>query len=329
MKRYLFLTLTAVLCLSCSEDSTNTAQEATLSVVAETYLNEVLDIMETNSLNRNTIDWSAFRSEVFEVAGTSQTINEVYESGALLKALELLGDNHSSIVRENGEIISASTAVCPINATPPEAGSIPDNVGYIFVLGFNGRIGEGETTAFAENLQNIIMEKDSPEISGWIVDLRPNTGGNMFPMLAGIGPILGDGIAGYFIGPDGEENSWSYSEGSSFSRQIPRVTVQNPYTLINENPKVAVLLDVATASSGEAIAISFINRENTASFGTPTCGISTGNGVYPLSDNASLALTQVVLADRQKNTFGGKIQPDFPVNNEEIIARAINWILDE
>ncbi|MEM8927884.1 MAG: S41 family peptidase [Bacteroidota bacterium] len=330
MKRYCFTTLLLVLCLSCSEDNSGSNQEElTISVVAENYLNEVLDIMETNSLNRNIIDWSSFRNEVFELAGTSQTIGEVYSSGAILRALALLGDNHSFIQRENGEFISASTAVCPAPTPPPGIESIPDNIGYIFVLGFNGRTGDEETTAFAENLQNIIREKDAPELLGWIVDLRPNTGGNMFPMLAGIGPILGEGIAGYFIGPNGDESSWSYSQGTSFSGQVARVQVQNSYTLFNQNPKVAVLLNVATASSGEAIAISFINRDNTTSFGTPTCGLSSGNNTYLLSDNSTFALTEVVLADRQKNTFGGKIQPDVTVNDDEIIASAITFIQND
>ena len=315
---------------SCSDNDTNgnPQQEEQISSTATNFLNEVLDIMETNSLNRNTIDWTDFRAEVFEVADNAQTIDEVYTSGALLRALELLGDNHSFIRRGNGELVRASTLVCLINSAPPDAGSIPDNIGYIFIVGFNGQSDE-ETRAFAENLQQIIREKDTPENIGWIVDLRPNTGGNMFPMLAGIGPILGDGIAGYFIGPDGEESSWSYSEGTSFSSQIPRVQVQNPYTVFNENPKVAVLLDKATASSGEAIAISFINRENTKSFGSPTCGLSTGNGSYSLSDNSTLALTQVLLADRQKNTFGNSIQPDFEVSNDEVIALAIEYIQND
>ena len=327
MKKYLQIGIVLFLSFSCSDEEPRTAPPPlNISAEAQSFLNEVLDIMEENALYRNTIDWTVFRNEVFEVAGTAQTIDQVYASGALLRALELLGDNHSRIHRENGEIISASTAVCPISAPPPGIESIPENIGYIFVRGFNGRTGDEETTAFAENLQNIISEKDSPELLGWIVDLRPNTGGNMFPMLAGIGPILGEGIAGYFIGPDGEESSWGYADGTSLSGDVPRVQIQNPYTLFKENPKVAVLLDVATASSGEAIAISFINRENTATFGTPSCGLSTGNGAFPLSDNSILNLTQVVLADREKNAFGGKIQPDFPVSDEDLIASAIAYL---
>ena len=35
-------------------------------------------------------------------------------------------------------------------------------------------------------------------------DLRGNIGGNMWPMIAGVGPILGDGIIGWIVYYDRE-----------------------------------------------------------------------------------------------------------------------------
>ena len=35
-----------------------------------------------------------------------------------------------------------------------------------------------------------------------MIDLRPNTGDNCWPMLAGIGPLLGEGVCGYFTDRD-------------------------------------------------------------------------------------------------------------------------------
>ena len=331
MKKYLYVSSILFLCLSCYEDDSSPNQEeVTISATAESYLNEVLDIMETNSLNRNTIDWEDFRNEVFDVAGTAQSVDDVYESGALLRALELLGDNHSFIRRDNGEFFRVSKlGGCPISdISYPEAGSIPSNIGYIFIPAFNS-IDDKERVTYAEYLQGIVQEKDSPENIGWIVDLRINTGGSMYPMLAGIGPLLGEGIAGYFIGPNGEEISWGYSQGKAMIGQRTLTEIENPYILSDENPKVAVLLDLATASSGEAIAISFINRDDSATFGSPTCGLSTANSSFPLSDNSTLFLTTATMADRQKNIFGGKIQPDFSVSNEEIIARAVEFIQND
>ena len=40
---------------------------------------------------------------------------------------------------------------------------------------------------------------DRPGLIGWIVDLRTDGGGNMWPMMAGLGPILGEGIMGWIV----------------------------------------------------------------------------------------------------------------------------------
>ncbi len=47
--------------------------------------------------------------------------------------------------------------------------------------------------AYATKLQGIIADLDKAHPAGWVVDLRGNVGGNMWPMLAGIGPVLGEG----------------------------------------------------------------------------------------------------------------------------------------
>ena len=42
---------------------------------------------------------------------------------------------------------------------------------------------------------------------GWIVDLRQNTGGNMWPMIAAVAGLLDRGILGHFL-PDGQRQAW-------------------------------------------------------------------------------------------------------------------------
>ena len=85
--------------------------------------------------------------------------------------------------------------------------------------------------------------------------------------------------------------------------------VDTPYRLRRESPRVAVLIDGGTASSGEAVAIAFQRRPDTRSFGTATCGLSTANEQYTMSDGASLFLTVAVMADRTKFLYGAQIAP--------------------
>ena len=56
---------------------------------------------------------------------------------------------------------------------------------------------------YVDEMHDVIKSIDSNEVCAWIVDVRDNTGGNVFPMLAGIGPILGSGAAGGGVRADG------------------------------------------------------------------------------------------------------------------------------
>ncbi|QLG46626.1 S41 family peptidase [Costertonia aggregata] len=305
---------------SCGSDE-NDIPPANTKVVS--FLNEVVDIMETYSINRNTIDWNDFRSKVLERGSRAESISQTEE--ALRLALVLLGDNHSSIRKQNGFFISESNVRC--RPLPLETVVTPDNIGYIRVASFSGTDMEA-VVSFAERLQETIRIRDSKDITGWIVDLRNNTGGNMWPMLVGIGPILGEGIVGHFIGPDNFIQEWSFLDGVAMLDSNIMVQVSENYKLFNPNPKVAVLLNKAVISSGEAIAISFIGRENTMSFGAETCGLSTANAGFELSNGWFLALTTSDMADREQNVFGGPIVPDMLSSEKAIIRNAIVYLND-
>jgi carboxyl-terminal processing protease len=296
-----------------------------LSTEAESFLIEILDIMEANSINRYSIDWTDFRAQVFAVAAGARSIKDTYP--AVEKALELLGDNHSSYRPHDGGILFKGQLVC--KGENNALATIPENIGYVKVNSFSGSSTEASALSFAQGIQQQMRNQDDESIIGWIVDLRNNGGGNMWPMIAGIGPILGDGTAGYFIDPDGNETSWGYEGGSSLAGGNVVTTVDNPYKLIKENPKVAVLLNNGIASSGEVVAISFIDRENTRSFGVATCGLSTSNSTYQISDDSLLILTTAYLADRNKKKYGVPLEPDDVSTSEASINRAIAWLQGE
>lgn len=282
------------------------------------YLNEVLDVMEKNSVNRYLIDWTAFRAKALEEAAGATSISDVYP--AIKLALKGLGDHHSGYSSSSVNLTAYDKGCTAFSydETPPA------DIGYIRISSFSGTGAD----AFAAGLQDHIRVQDNAGIIGWVVDLRGNIGGNVWPMLAGVGPILGEGIAGYFIDPNDREESWEYKQGKAVTAGTTTLSyVPLAYTLINKNPKVAVLIDQLTASSGEAIAISFIGRPNTRLFGTATCGLSTSNATYVLSDGAMLILTVAVMADRNKNKKGDVIAPD--VANEvipQVFTQAVDWI---
>jgi carboxyl-terminal processing protease len=298
-----------------------TAPSATPSATVTTYLNSIIDLARANSINRQTIDWTAYRNAVFAEAGSAQTIGELMP--AIRVAITLLRDGHSSYRSASGTTIFVALRSC--SAPPLVAVSPPSNIGTVAVGAFSGTA--EQANAYARQIQDAIAARDSEELIGWIVDLRSNGGGNMWPMIAGLGPILGEGPLGYFLAPTGTETLWEYRNGSSISGTFPVTTVSPPYTLKRPAPRVAVLSDNRIASSGEATLIAFIRRPNTRSFGQPTCGLSTANSTHMLSDGASLTVTTSLMADRAKTPFGDSIPPDELIDDSNrTIQRAIEWL---
>jgi hypothetical protein len=296
----------------------DTSRPQPISEAATRYLDELVGIMRSNSINRLKIDWDAFRTDVLAAADGAQRVWDTYP--AIYVALSLLGDGHSSFVTPTGQWISAPNRTCLVEeeSTPP----LPDAIGYVKVPTFGGST--AQATDFANRVQRTIAASDHDGLIGWIVDLRGNTGGNMWPMIAGVGPVLGEGVVGYFIDPTGAEVAWSYHDGASWYDTTVAQRVSAAYRLRREWPRVAVLTDNQVTSSGEATAIAFRGRPDTRSFGVRTCGLSTSNRGFVMSDGATLLLTTATLADRNRALYGDVVTPD------EVVAdpfpRAIAWL---
>jgi carboxyl-terminal processing protease len=299
-----------------------TAPSFTGPEAARSYLNELVDIMQANSYKRQQIDWAALRASVLDAGSGATTIAAT--SPGILRALTLLADGHSRYVSVTGATIGFGTKTCrPSGAGQP---ALPADIGYVKVTGFSGT--GAAITAFADSIQAQIRAADRDDLAGWIVDLRGNGGGNMWPMIAGLGPLLGDGIVGNFIYPDGLTIKWSIIGSTSRVGSSFAAGTSSSYTMRRPSPRVAVLVDNAVASSGEATMIAFRGRENTRSFGVATCGLTSSVATYQMSDSASLLLADSLMADRNRVAFGDQLQPDEVVEDvvSAVVSRAIAWL---
>lgn len=171
--------------------------------------------------------------------------------------------------------------------------------------------------AFADSLQQLIASYDQQGITKWIIDLRNNTGGNCWPMLAGLGPLLGNGVYGYFIS-DNEKIPFSYQDGIMMQGRHVRCAASTAYSLVNQRNTIVVLTGPNTASAGEIVALAFKGLNDVFIYGEPTAGLTTANATYNLSDGSVLVLTVCKEADRNGTIQEGKIQPD------KLIIPAIN-----
>jgi len=289
---------------------------------AQNYVNEIVQIMKEHAITRDEVDWGNLESEVNTIAAKAFTIQETY--AAVTKALELLGTNHSFLTTDSGRLLANyNRLVCSQSLQMNEPQT--ENVGYIRVDGYTTS-SDSSDQEFATNIQKQISEQDSASLDGWVVDLRNNSGGNMWPMIAGLGPLLGNGVLGHFFDVNENIESWSYENGSSYLGENKVVTVEEPYTLLNPLPKIAVLSSRRAVSSGEASLIAFKKQYNVKSFGTDSCGLPTGNQAFVLSDGSILYLTTTIMADREQGKYGNSVPVDQTVDASEVINKAIEWL---
>lgn len=346
-------TLRFVIFILCSLEMTfSPAQEnaPAMSTTAASYLNHVLDIMEKNALHTRGIDWFTVRRETFRQAEGAQTTVDTYP--AIYYALTQLNEHHSflrlpdNLSEEDKQrtYVSLRKMLGPYGNQMPKPPASPfldrvqisghllqagnSTIAYIVIPACGGkhsnlRNNRAEYQMYANSLHRIAADLEASHPLGWIVDLRGNTGGNMYPMLAGIGFVLGEGRLGSFVSLSGVENGWFYRQGMAGARISSVESISAKITdaplALPDLPAVAVLIDAGTISSGEAVAISFAGRPRERSFGTHTFGLSSGNQWFPLADGASLLLNTTLEADRLHHIYPDGIEPDVSFPEPTII----------
>ena len=290
---------------------------AAIAPKAKAVVDEALKIARTQSLHRNEIDWTDVEGKVRLFAAGATESAETYP--AIRYLLAALNDHHSFLMPPaQTTAFRSGGADNPL----PEVRVTPDAVGVITMQGYSGAE-QNASKKYAQGLQASLAASQAAAACGWVLDLRPNTGGNMWPMLAGLKPFLGDAALGTFESPTGASPPWIAGQG---------VDATPPRALAPlEHAWVAVITGPRTASSGEAVTIAFRGRPRTRSFGLPTNGLSTANGTFPLPDGAMILLTTAIEADRTGRRYGDKIEPDETQpaagpNGDPALTAATAWL---
>jgi carboxyl-terminal processing protease len=301
-----------------------------MSAEAQLYLDRALDILQEHSTKRLELDWNRLRSRAQGQAGSALVPSDTYP--AIESAIRSLGDGHSFFMTPE-QVDELERGELTVDLPGPSGTLMENGLAYLSMPPFAGSIQADQR--YAEALQAVIKELDSAAPCGWIVDLRENRGGDFWPMLAGIGPLLGEGPAGASVGSDGEKTTWSYSAGRALEGDIVQISLGDraPYLMRGSWPAVAILTGRQTISSGEAILVAFRGRPNTRSFGQETGGLSTGNDRFDLEDGASIFLTVSKFSDRTGKVYGGIISPDVYIAGADsdpalALDAAATWLLD-
>ena len=317
MKHFLITTITFLFAFNLN------AQKVQSDKQAIALNKEIFKIIKKNSLFTNELNWKNIESEskalILEVndSNNEQIIFDFY-----IKKLREIGDKHS--------LFYSSKKINGIKDSPlaeyPQGEYLVNGIGWIKVPRCS-TFDEKKDAEFANTIRSLIEKMDKENtIIGWIVDLRGNGGGNMWPMLAGLNALIEDGIVGYATNGKFKE-PWMSVNSKIYSKQAI-----NTYKIKNNKSKIAILFDGNTGSGGEMTAVSFFGLPNVKSFGQKSAGYTTANVTFPLSNGGQLLLASAYIMDRTGKSYKSELTPDVLVSdlsntkNDKVVSTAIEWL---
>lgn len=296
----------------------------------EKYLTGALKVIRRKALYSASVDWDAVRAEAAENAARAK--NHAGTHRLLSRVLKQAGGVHSHMVlsyRLPGatERAPARTETAPADgeAAPPlPEGRLVEGAAYLTLPRWSGRSLSARRYIAAGTRLVDGLAADGP--AGWIVDLRENTGGGMWPMLAAAAGLLDRGPLGGFLLPDGRRQTWWLRRRYVSLGHRPMARVHRRAHHGNGAP-LAILVSARTASAGEAALVALRSQPLTRTFGSPTAGMTTGNVTHRLPDGTRLMISTCHYVDAFGRRVTGSIEPDEPTaQGDEALEHALAWI---
>jgi len=298
------------------------APDAPVGPAVREYLDSAFTFVREHWLWRDTVAWDDAAAAMWRQADSATTIREAHE---VIRALLLfLGDAHSSFVppapRRTGPTRRQQWPRADVQLRS-------DRIAQVTVPAYSYSVNNPNfLRGFMRYLRQRIESAADSGACGFVVDLRGSGGDNMWPILAGLQPLLGGGWVGGFSREQGSpETRWTVAGPAA----EPDSTSEPGR---GEHLPVAVLTGPGTENAGEAIDVAFRGRPDTRFFGLPTAGRTTGIRALGLPDGGLLALTDSWLVDREGKVYRAAIPPDEVVaggrskRDDPALQAAVAWL---
>lgn len=280
------------------------------------YTQTVLELTDLG-VYADSPEYAAARAEALDAASAASSREELYP--LIDAAVSAAGGKHSALQRPGEEIGGESQ-----EDTGPDSSAGVGIDGQVAIATVPAISRHDDGQRYADALGTGLASARDQGACGAIVDLRGNTGGNMYPMLAGVSPLLPDGPAFFFQFAAGEMAI--EVEGNSIS---PTGMALSEPAGKWEAP-VAVLVDENTGSSGEAAMLAFRGLDRSRSFGSPTAGYASSNSVFDFPDGSVLVITQAWDKARTGEVFGeDPVPPDTDAPGDTTMPAAKEWLRAE
>lgn len=345
MKKILFFFSACILLTN----SYTFAQENEQTNQSEVLLDSLISLAKQYSYFSSNVDWEELETEMISISKEYDSTNKLGKPAELM--FKALGDYHGMLMYdysiafnhrlENNGPPNDSTyrtiGLTKIHSPYRVHREIIEEttIAYIEILATGVMQGEQITLA-RDEIRTAICELKENKPTGWIIDLRSNIGGNMNPMLAGLGELIPNADLGGDT-KDGENfySTWKFKNGNFYengnSYYQANLTCKNSTT----EGRIAVLTSKYTASAGEVVVSSLKGQKNLKIIGQKTSGLSSTNGWFILSDKWIFAPMTAYYMSKEKTVHSDGVIPDFIVEEAldldnlqqgKIIDRAIQWI---
>ena len=302
------------------------------SSVALAYFQHALALIKEHHRNSAKINWDDLAPRAQFMLGTAVQPADTYP--AIRFVLSSMNERHSFLIEPSQVPGADDSKLLRPRDTPSVDGAVPTyrvihrrfgylNLPQLNTLGADGAaLGAAYTASVREGLTTI----DKHRLCGWIIDLQDNGGGNMWPMMKGLDPLLGSAPFGYFVQPNGDKQAWIRANGQLFPSEKLVPPAAPSFPLAHFVSPIAVLIGPHTASSGEMLAIGFKGRAGVRLFGAPSAGLTSANRTYSLSDGAILVITEAGVQDRTGRDYDGPILPDVSIAAADAPNAAERWL---
>lgn len=283
------------------------------------FVDKSLDLMRSNAVNISKID--LITKELYSKA---QNLDQVSEAAPLYpKVFELLADYHGNLKYKGktygwskpGGSGNAYLKGMLKNEKSVISQVIHKNIGYIRIPG-NDDFAFKKVDSIANDITDHINRINSGKMEGWIIDLRVNTGGNMYPILLGLKEFIATEniVFGGFRNSKGESSGqWEIKDGKLLIDGIELIRTVKLNKPIQKDTPIIILTSTYTASAGEMTAIAMIGRRNTHVVGEPTANHTTAVQGFRINAHAGLNLSTDYVVDRNLKVYKKNINPDVEV----------------
>lgn len=297
-------------------------------VPAADVVNDAIQQLQQRALNARQVDWLEARRIALDRARSGRHRDL---DAALSDLVRRLDDGHSFYLPAR----AAQGLTAPDKA--PAANSMAEpmpsiqGVRRVAVNGYAVLDPEAGREA-ATQLRQLVNAARQGQACGLLLDLTRNGGGNMYPMLLGLLPLLPEGALLQFEDGQGQRSVLRQVGGGIWlgETQVEALLPGEATASMRVPGPVAVLTGPHTGSAGEMVALAFKALPNARSFGQATAGLTSANTVLPLKHGGLIAVTTSVAADRLGQIYRGRIEPDERFDDMQAAAHsAATWVNQE